>query len=232
MKIDCIVVEDEPLAAGKLVEYIKKCDFLLLKSTFDNGVDAIQYVRSNDVNLIFLDIQMKGLDGIQFMDVMNGKAKIIITSAYSEYALRGYEHNVLDFLLKPFGLDRFLKAVNKVSSELTNPKKEENKFIFVKTEYRIERIDLDEILFIEGMKDYLSIAMQGKKIMTLMSFKDIMELLPKSRFVRVHKSFVVAVEKIKNIERNRIKINERLIPISETYKVEFYALLKNRNYMI
>jgi len=146
MKIDCIVIEDEPLATAKLVEYIEKLDFLLLKSTFDNGIDAINYLRSNDVSLIFLDIQMKKLDGIQFMNAMSGRAKIIITSAYSEYALKGYEHNVSDFLLKPFGFDRFLKAVNKVSSDLTDNQKINNEFIFVKTEYRIERIDLNDIL--------------------------------------------------------------------------------------
>ncbi len=226
MTIKCIIIEDEPLAIEKLVDFIKKLDFLQLINTFDNGIIAINFLKKHPVDLIFLDIQMKDLSGIQFLKSLQKSPKIIITSAYSQYALEGYEYNVTDYLLKPFDFDRFLKAVNKVSDDLNKEleKSQDNNFIFIKTEYRIERVDLREILYIEGMKE--------KKILTLLSFKKILELLPKSNFTRIHKSFIVALDKIENIERNRIKINNRLIPITETYRDDFFALLRNEKYII
>jgi len=232
MIIDCIIIEDEPLAAKKLADFIKQIKFMQLKDSFDSGLDAINYLASHSIDLIFLDIQMKDLTGIQFLNALTHIPKIIITSAYSEYALIGYEYKVSDYLLKPFGYDRFLKAINKVFEELNQVTTTANNAIFIKTEYRIERIELDDIFYIEGMRDYLLIVTEGKKIMTLLSFKKIMEILPISRFQRVHKSFIVAIDKIESIERNRIKVNKRLIPISETYKNDFINLLKNNRLMI
>lgn len=230
--IRCIIIEDEPLAAAKLAGYVGKMDILSLQASFDNGADAISHLKSNQVDLIFLDICMEEFDGMQVLKALTHPPKVIITSAESRYALSSYEYNVSDYLLKPFGLDRFIKAVSKVADELAKEQSAEATFIFVKTEYRTERIDLDDIRYIEGMKDYLSVVLGDKRIMTLMSFQAILQLLPASRFVRVHKSYIVALDKIRSIERNRIRIDEELIPVSDTYKDHFVSLLKSRNHMI
>ena len=224
--ITCIIIEDEPLAAEKLKGFIKKVDFLDLLATFDNGAAAISYLNGSKVDLIFLDICMNELDGMQLMASLTSLPKIIITSAESQYALPSYEYRVSDYLLKPFGFDRLIKAVNKVADEMKKQTIAEPSFIFVKTEYRTERIDLNQIQYIVGMKDYLSIVLENKAIMTLTSFSAILQLLPASKFSRVHKSYIVALDKIKHIERNRIRIGDELIPISESYKAQFFNLLK------
>lgn len=224
--ITCIIIEDEPLAAEKLKGYIEKIDFLDLRATFDNGAAAIGYLNGSKVDLIFLDICMDELDGMQLMASLMSLPKIIITSAESQYALPSYEYSVSDYLLKPFGFDRLVKAVNKVADEMKNQTIAEPSFVFVKTEYRTERIDLNQIQYIAGMKDYLSIVLENKVVMTLMSFPDILQLLPASKFSRVHKSYIVALDKIKHIERNRIRIGDELIPISESHKAQFFNLLK------
>lgn len=228
--ISCIIVEDEPLAAEKLEGYIKKIDFLDLRATFDNGADAVSYLNGQTTDLIFLDICMDELDGMQLMASLIQMPKIIITSAESSYALPSYEYGVSGYLLKPFAFDRFVKSVNKVAEELKIRTADDPAFIFVKTEYRTERIDLHNIQYIMGMKDYLSIVLADKAIMTLMSFPAILALLPAAKFARVHKSYIVALDKIKHIERNRIRIGEELIPISESYKEQFFGLLKNQKH--
>jgi len=233
MKIDCIVIEDEPLALQKVVGFIGDVEYLNLLEGFNNAVEAVGYLKTNSVDLIFLDIQMKRLTGIQFLESLSSKPKVIITSAYDEYALQGYELNVTDYLLKPFSFDRFLKSVEKVYADLESMKAEQKQnYIFVKTEFRIEKVELKDILFVKGMKDYLQINTSDKKIMTLQSFKNILQLLPDDEFVRVHNSYVVSVSKIENIERNRIRIGAKLIPISNSYKDCFYDLLKGKNYML
>ncbi|MEN8193195.1 MAG: LytTR family DNA-binding domain-containing protein [Bacteroidota bacterium] len=233
MKINCIVIEDEPLALKKIVDFIDDVEYLNLLEGFDNAVDAVGFLRSNSVDLVFLDIRMKKLTGIQFLESLVSKPKVIVTSAYDEYALKGYELNVSDYLLKPFSFDRFLKSVEKVYADL-NLKKGEQKpdYIFIKTEYRVEKVELKDILFIKGMKDYLQIITHAKKIMTLQSFGNMMQILPDEEFVRVHNSYVVSIAKIENIERNRIRIGEELIPISDSYKECFYDLLKSKNFML
>jgi len=226
--IHCIIIEDEPLATRKLTDYISQVPFLQLTACFDNGLTALEYLRNHPADLIFLDIQMKTLNGIHFLNALNNKPKIIFTTAYSTYAIDGYEHAVSDFLLKPFGFERFLKAVNKVADELVNQASDTEKgFVFIKTEYRMEKIYLKDILYVEGMKDYLGIVTDHGKIMTLLSFSKLQEILPSKRFLRVHKSWIVALEHIEHIERNRIKIGKALIPISESYKETFFSTLKN-----
>jgi DNA-binding LytR/AlgR family response regulator len=233
MTINCIVIEDEPLALKKLSGYISKIDFLNLLSVFNNASDAIGYLKANTVDLIFLDIRMKGLTGIQFLESLNSKPKIIITSAYDEYALKGYELDVSDYLLKPFAFDRFIKSVEKTYRELTDSKSEQKPdYIFVKTEYRIEKIDLKNILYIQGMKDYLRIFTVEKNIMTLQSFRNFIHALPEKEFIRVHNSYIVSISKIESIEKNRIKIGEKMIPISDSYKDNFFNLLKEKKYLI
>lgn len=232
MQINCIVIDDEPLAISKLEGFIKKVSGLKLIRTFDNAIEAIGWLKENKADLIFLDIQMEQLSGIQFLESIGTTARIIITSAYDQYALKGFELNVTDYLLKPYSFQRFAKAVGKVMEYYSEKSKgspislESDNFIFVKTEYRLERIDLDEILYIEGMKDYLRIVCTGKKIMTLKSFACLEVTLPPKKFCRVHKSFIVAIDKIKAIERGVIIIADQRIPVSNTYKESFYLKIK------
>jgi two-component system LytT family response regulator len=232
MHINCIAIDDEPLALSKLEGFISRVPDLILQRTFDNAVDPIGWLKENSTDLIFLDIQMEQLTGIQFLEATGTTCRIIITSAYDQYAMKGFELNVTDYLLKPFSFQRFLKAVNKVM-EYYSQKPEtsynisgKESFIFVKTEYRLERVDLNDILYIEGMKDYLRIVCSENKIMTLQSFAKLEEILPLKRFCRVHKSFIVAIDKIKSVERGVIKIADQRIPVSNTYKEKFYSKIK------
>jgi two-component system LytT family response regulator len=233
MKINCIAIEDEPLALKKIKEFIEQIDYLNLLEGFNNAVDAIGFLKKNHVDLIFLDIRMKKLSGIQFLESLQIKPKVIITSAYDEYALKGYELDVADYLLKPFTFERFLKSVDKVYNQLIGiVSPNSNAYIFVKTEYRIEKIEIKDILYIQGMKDYLQIHTTNKKIMTLQTFKNLLEILPQIDFYRVHNSYIVSISRIENIERNRIRIGKDLIPISDSYKEKFYSVLKERKILI
>lgn len=234
MKINCIAIEDEPLALAKLEGFILQTDYLNLLKTFSNAVDAIGYLKQTSVDLIFLDIRMKKLSGIQFLESLSNPPKVIITTAYDEYALKGYELDVADYLLKPFTFGRFLKSAEKVYQQLITTKQGTSgvDYIFVKTEYRIEKVELKNILYIQGMKDYLQIHTSEKKIMTLQTFKNFMEILPKTDFQRVHNSYIVSVSKIESIEKNRIRIGEDLIPISSGYRKGFYDFLKERKVLI
>ena len=232
MQINCIAIDDEPLALSKLESFIDRIPELNLSMTFDNSIGAMVWLKDNRADLIFLDIQMEQLNGIQFLEATRTTSKIIITSAYDQYAMKGYDLNVADYLLKPFSFQRFVQAVNKVMEyyrqiPITNSASSGNDgFIFVKTEYRLERIDLDHILYIEGMKDYLRIICNDKKIMTLQSFSKLEESLPSNRFCRVHKSYIVSIDKIKSIERNVIVIGDRRIPVSNTYRESFFSRIK------
>ncbi len=228
MTINCIVIEDEPLALRKITEYIGMIDYLNLVKTFDSAVSAVSYLNSNSVDLIFLDIRMKRLTGIQLLESIEVKPAVIITTAYDEYALKGYELDVIDYVLKPFSVERFIKAVDKAYRYIKKPTEYvQNDFIFVKTEYRTERIDINNILYIQGMKDYLMICTTSKKIMTLMSFKNIIKLLPGNIFTRVHNSYIVSIPKIDSIERNRINIGDAVIPISNSYRDDFINKIKH-----
>jgi two-component system, LytTR family, response regulator len=232
MQINCIAIDDEPLALSKLEGFISKVPDLKLIRTFDNAVEAIGWLKENSVDLIFLDIQMEQLTGIQFLEATGSTSRVIITTAYDQYAIRGFELNVTDYLLKPFSFQRFVQAVNKVMeyySQKQNsqqPSQKTDSYIFVKTEYRFERVDIDDILYIEGMKDYLRIICTDKKIMTLQSFAKIEESLPSNKFCRVHKSFIVAIDKIKSVERGVILIADQRIPVSNTYKESFFSKIK------
>jgi len=232
MLINCIAIDDEPLALTKLEGFISKVPELRLQRKFDNAVEAIGWMKENETDLIFLDIRMEMLTGIQFLETTRTRARIIITSAYDQYALKGYELSVSDFLLKPYSFPRFTQAISKVMEFFSEKPSEtsgffeQERFIFVKTEFRLERIDFDEILYIEGMKDYLRIICTSRKIMTLQNFKKIEELLPEKEFCRVHKSFMVAIKKIKAVERGVIIIADQRIPVSNTYKDNFYSKIK------
>ena len=243
MKINCLVIDDEPLAIDKMVSYISKLPYLNLLRTFDNAIEPLDYLKSNKVDLIFLDIQMEGLTGIQFLEVLHQKPYVIMTTAFDSYAIKGFELDVTDYLLKPISFERFIKAVDKVqekmqahtpltastSSETSNSSQHSDDYFFVKTEFRLEKINFNEILYIEGMGDYLRIITPTKKIMTLQNFKKMEEVLPENNFFRVHKSYIVAINKIENIEKLRIKIGDKLIPISDTYKKPFFDFFNKRS---
>ena len=218
--INCIIVDDTPLAVEKLESFIVQVPLLNLMQSFNNGLDAITYMHTHNVGLVFLDIQMEQFTGLQFMEALQYRPKIIIVSAYSQYAVQGFDNNVTDYLLKPYSFERFLKAVDKAQSELSS--KIEKDYMFIKTEYRMERVNFADILYIEGMGAYLQIVTKEAKIMTLLSFLQVSQLLPKDNFIRTHKSYIVAVDKIDNIERNTIKIGKKLISIGKSYQDEFY----------
>lgn len=232
MKILCIIIDDEPLAISKLEGFISKMPGMDLQRTFDSAIEAVGWLKENQTDLIFLDIQMEQLTGIQFLEATETKARIIITSAYDQYAIKGFELNVTDYLLKPFSFQRFVKAVNKVMEHLSAKSdnaattEESNGYIFVKTEYRHERVDINEILYIEGMRDYLRIVCTDKKIMTLQSFAKLEESLPSQKFCRVHKSFIVSLNRIKSVERGVVIIGDQRIPVSNTYKDKFYSMIR------
>ena len=234
MVINCIIVEDEPLAVEKLTGFICQVSFLRLIKTFDNGIDAMGFIKSEPVDLIFLDIQMDKFTGMQLLESLSERPQVIIVTAYDQYALKGYEFSVTDYLLKPYSFERFIQAVDRVAEnhKMRSQKRALNQpvsgdIIFVKTEYRIEKININDILYIKGMKDYQMIVTNCSKIMTLQSFREIEHVLPRPLFIRVHKSYIVSMNKIERIEHNRIKIHNELLPIGETYKGQFYEILKS-----
>jgi DNA-binding LytR/AlgR family response regulator len=236
--LQCIIIDDEPLPLVLLSDYIKKTPFLQLAGTYMNPLDALMAVQQQPIDLIFLDIQMPELNGVQFMELINGKCKVIFTTAYPNYALKGYELDVLDYLLKPISFERFLKAVSKMTplseTDLAQkPKTPSGEIadmtLFVKVEHKIVKVFLSEIQYIEGLKGYVAIHTQNKKIITLQSMKKMEEALPLSRFLRIHKSFIVALEKIDSIERNRVLIKNNIIPIGDTYKESFFAVINGKD---
>lgn len=221
-RYSCIIIEDEPLALKRTKSFVDKTPFLELVGTFDNALNGLAYLKSNKVDLLFLDINMDELSGIELLESSKLGCQVIITTAYQEYAIKGYELNVTDYLLKPFTFDRFLKAVNKAQEKIIQPPTSVAKeFIFVRTENRLEKINLMEVLYIEGMRDYLRIHTVNKKIMTLQSFSELEKIIPPHLVCRVHKSYMVGIHKIESIERMKIKVANQITPISETYKELF-----------
>ncbi|MFY0592488.1 LytR/AlgR family response regulator transcription factor [Roseivirga sp.] len=227
-KISCIIVDDEPLAIEILEEYVKKVSWLELKASFDSGLEAIDYLNREPVDLMFLDIQMPDLSGIQVAELTKDKCDIIFTTAYNEYAVEGFELAAKDYLLKPISFERFLKSVQRLQVSVEEKPNVQQDYIFVKVEYRVKKIRLSDILYIEGMKDYLRIVMNDEKVMTLQSFSKLIPVLPKDRFIRVHKSFLISLEAIESVEKGKIRIKDQLIPISDTYKDDFSAILKKK----
>jgi DNA-binding LytR/AlgR family response regulator len=229
-KFTCIIIEDEPLALEKTKDFVSKVPFLQLSATFDNALTGLAYLNNNKVDILFLDINMDELTGIELLQSSKITSQVIITTAYQEYALKGYELQITDYLLKPFSFNRFLQAVNKAQENIAHRTSDSQPdFIFVKTENRLEKIMLNEIVYIEGMRDYLRIHTVNKKLMTLQNFSEFEKLIPSSIVCRVHKSYMVALNKIESIERSRIKIADQLIPISETYKELFFQLINARS---
>jgi two-component system LytT family response regulator len=240
--IRCLVVDDEPLALNILEDYISKMPFLYLIKATTNPIEALTLVQQGDIDLVFLDVQMPELTGIQFLRIANGKAKVILTTAYPQYALEGYELDVVDYLLKPIAFDRFFKSAQKAQGIIqpaaakpvapAEPAQKDdfsNDFIFVKTEHKIQKVYLHDILFIEGLKDYISIFTPAERIITLQNMKKMEDALPEKHFIRVHKSYIVSINKIDSIERSRIFIGDKIIPVGDTYREDFFKIVDGKN---
>jgi two-component system LytT family response regulator len=242
--IRCLIVDDEPLALHVLEDYMSKIPFLQLIKATTNPIEALTLVQEGNVDLVFLDVQMPELTGIQFLRIANGKAKVILTTAYPQYALEGYDLDVIDYLLKPIAFDRFFKSVQKAQTVLqpatvaaskpaegTPDQRQDflSDFIFVKTEHKIQKVYLNDILFIEGLKDYISIFTSAERIITLQNMKKMEDALPAKHFTRVHKSYIVSINKIDSIERSRICIGDKIIPVGDTYREEFFKIIDGKN---
>ena len=234
MTLNCIIIDDEPLARKGLVEYISDVDFLHLAGEFDNPLKATSTLSGQTIHLIFLDIQMPKLSGIEFLKSLSHPPLVIFTTAYPQYAIEGFDLNVLDYLLKPISFDRFLKAAMKakdaVTSKQTIPAStSQEDYIFIKSDNKLVKIFYNDILFIEALQNYVTIYTSDKKYITYLTFKSVEESLPADQFIKVHKSYIVAAAKIESIEGNQIKIGSHYIPISRSSKEEVMEkLLKGK----
>jgi len=231
--INCIAIDDEPLALKQIAGYIHKTPFLELAGQFESAVQAISFLQDNRVDLMFVDINMPDLSGMDFVKSLNSAPKVIFTTAYSEYAMEGFKVDAVDYLLKPIGYPDFLKAAQKAKDRFfrDNPQNDkidsDEKFLFIKSEYKILRINLSDIKYIEGMREYVRIFIENQKpVMTLISMKKLVDHLPEKDFMRVHRSFIVNLNKISTVERNRIMFDEDVyIPVSDQYKDSFHEFL-------
>lgn len=224
MTLNCIIIDDEPLAAELLASYARKTLFLNLIGVFNSAVEGIKVIRENRVDLIFLDIQMSELSGLEFAKILPKETKIIFTTAFSQYAVDGYKANAVDYLMKPVSYDDFLAGANRALEWFRSVRQSENasddRFIFVKSEYKLVKIMFDDILYIEGLKDYVKIYLTDGRdpVMSLMNMKKIEESLPKPEFMRIHRSYIVHMRKIEGIDRFRVVIGNAILPISDSYK--------------
>ncbi|MBO7609801.1 MAG: response regulator transcription factor [Muribaculaceae bacterium] len=239
-KIKCSIVDDEPLAVELLASYVKKIPFMELVGKYSNATDALRGVTDNPVDLLFLDIQMPELNGMELSRMLPESTRIVFTTAFEQYALDGYRINALDYLLKPITYPTFLEACNKAlkwfnltrqSENASEPQTEEVDSIFVKSEYKLLQIKLDDIRYVEGLKDYVKIYTEQspRPILSLMNMKAMEQMLPASRFMRVHRSFIVSKEKIREIDRGRIVFGDVYIPIGDSYKAAFQAFIASRS---
>lgn len=240
--ISCIIIDDEPLAVGLMESYVAKTPFLELKGSFTSATAAFSFIQENAVDLIFCDIQMPNLNGMEFSKMIPETTRIIFTTAFSQYAIEGFKVHALDYLLKPISYDDFLTAAKHASKVISQkpamPLPETTqvpvKSIFVKTEYRLQQIDLDNVNFIEGLKDYVKIHLAdgSDPVLSLMRMKKLQEQLPSDRFVRVQKSFIVQLSKIEAIERNHILIGKDRIPIGDTYQEDLLNALSGSSLLL
>lgn len=241
LKITCIIVDDEPMALNLVERYVEKTPFLKLKKKCNNAIEAMEFLKTEPVDLLFLDIQMPDLSGIEFSKMLPIETRVIFTTAFDQYALEGIKVEALDYLLKPFDYAEFLQAVNKAvkwftlvrGTQQTSPDETivEKEFIFVKSEYKQVRIKLSDVLYFEGLKDYVKIWLKDKPnpVLTLMSLKLLEEELPETKFMRVHRSFIVSLDSVKVIERSQIIINKQRITVYEQYKQKFLEFVRQNS---
>jgi two-component system, LytTR family, response regulator len=235
MQHTCLIVEDEPLARNLLTEYVKKVSFLNLVKACSNPMEALDVLRTNTIDILFLDIQMPEITGITLLKILQKKPMVILTTAYSEYALESYELDVVDYLLKPITFDRFLKAVDKASQRITTPAvhlaaeksavESSPDFVFVKDGTKLVKINLDDILYVEGLKDYVTIHTKTQKVVTLQRLKSLEMQLPADKFIRIHHSYIIALKAIDVIHKGEVQIGSAMIPISDSYKKTFKDLI-------
>ncbi len=233
MNLNCAIVDDEPLALNLMESYVVKTPFLQLVGKYSSAVQAMKELPGKPVDLLFLDIQMPELSGLEYSKMVSPATRIVFTTAFEQYAIDGYRVNALDYLLKPISYADFLQAAHKAVQwfELMQKPREEITSIFVKSDYKLIQIPLDNILYIEGLKDYIKIYEENasKPILSLMSMKAVEELLPASRFMRVHRSFIVQKAKIRVVDRGRIVFGKAYIPVSDSYKQAFQDYLDKRS---
>ena len=229
--LTCIAIDDEPLALELLKKYLAKIYFLELKGVFTDPFEAKKLLETTNIDIIFLDIQMPDINGIEFSKIINKKnSAVIFTTAFSEYAVEGFNVDAIDYLLKPIEYDRFLKSVYKAKEYIdyiTNQEIQDG-YIFVKSDYQMAKINLKEILFIEGLDDYIKIYLPQKSILTLMTLKTITQKLPAKEFVRIHRSYIVPISKIENISKSKVKIGDKEIPIGISYSEGFFAVMDKK----
>lgn len=232
MKLKCIIVDDEPLALDLLEDYVKKTPFLELVARCNNAYAAIETLSKEHIDLLFLDIQMPGLNGIELSKTLSDKQKVIFTTAFQEYALEGFRVNAVDYLLKPIDYTEFLQATNKAMKwfEVSAKEKDQDDTLFIKSGHRWVHVDLDKVLYIENIKDYVKFHMEGEEepVSSLISMKTLEEKLPSHDFMRVHRSFIVNLKKIQTIERNCIIFGKLYIPVSDSYKKNFEEYIKTK----
>jgi two-component system, LytTR family, response regulator len=239
MTHNCIIVEDEPLARSLLENYIQKIPYLQLVQSFSDPLKALEFLRENTVDILFSDIQMPEITGITLLKILQKKPLIILTTAYSEYAIEGYELDVLDYLLKPITFERFLKSVEKASLRLNSNLNQVSEkivqeivsinpvvdsiqpYIFVKDGTKLVKLKLNEIMYIEGLKDYVCIHTTQQKVVSLQTMKSLEIALPENQFIRIHNSYIVALEWIEAIQRDKVQIGKVFLPISDTYRKAF-----------
>lgn len=243
MKITCIAIDDEPLALKILENYCSNNPFLKLAGTYTNPMEALPVLMEENIDLLFLDIRMPDITGFQFLKTLERKPMVILTTAYSQYGPESYEFEVIDYLLKPISIDRFVKAVNKAvlmkEEAKGQPGAEEadfleikNDYIFVNSEYKLIKININDIVIIEGLKDYIKIHLLGadKPVLTIMRVKTFEENLPSKSFMRVHRSFIINVHQIDYIKKNRIHIGKHEIPVGDMYAEALTKLVEGKNW--
>ncbi len=236
-KISCIIIDDEPLALDLVEGYVNKTPFLELKGKCLSALEALQIMNTEKIDLVFSDIQMPDLNGIDFSKTLSSDTKVVFTTAFKEYAFEGFKVDAVDYLLKPFNYQEFLKAANKAQERIGKPEEKrstiaQDNFIFVKSEYKQVKINLNEVYYFEGLKDYIKIwiSSQPKPVLTLMSLKTLEQELPEERFMRVHRSFIIALDKIESVERSQVVINKERITIAEQYKTKFQEFIENKSF--
>ncbi|SHF82433.1 LytR/AlgR family response regulator transcription factor [Flavobacterium defluvii] len=231
----CVIIDDEPLAVELLEDFVSKVDSLELLNTFNNAIDAVSYINQNNVDLIFLDIQMPHFSGIDFLNTIEKKPLVIFTTAYSDYAVEGFNLGAVDYLVKPIPFHRFLKSVVRaqqinnpaatvqaIAENITTPEAEQD-FMFVRAEYENVKMNFSDILFIEGLKDYVKIYTTDNKFtLTLISLIKLENLLSNKGFSRIHRSYIINIKHVKSIQKNKVLISDKRIPISESYKNAFF----------
>jgi DNA-binding LytR/AlgR family response regulator len=235
MKIRCLVIDDEPLAQRVIERYAEDLPFLEIVHRCENAMEALEVLKSGGIDLIFLDINMPKLTGIEFLRTLKHSPLVIITTAYAEYAVQGYELNVLDYLMKPFSFERFVKAVQKArdilesrdgaGTEISHQKLSEGDFVFIKSSKKTYRVNFTDILYIEALGDYVKVYTTDKMIISYHSMKNLEKVLPAKSFPRIHKSFIISISRVEVIEGNQVKIRDRWIPIGTNYKTDFEKLI-------